>query len=63
MSEMPIGWDRARSAYENACNEPPRICQECDCLGDCKHDPTDCESDAIERAAEARREAARDAWD
>ena len=45
---------------ENDSNEPPRICEDCESFGDCDKEPAKCESDAIERAAEARWEADRD---
>ena len=64
MSDYPPGWDRARSQYENACNDDvPRVCRHCDECGACDRDWIDCQDDADAAAAEARWEAARDGWD
>jgi len=64
MSDYPPGYERARSHYENDCNDTvPRICRNCDECDTCDRDWIDCEADADATAAEERREAARDRWD
>ena len=64
MADYPPGWERARSQYENACNDDvPRVCRHCDEYDTCDRDWIDCEADAEATAAETRWEAARDRWD
>ena len=63
MSDMPPGWARAEAEWLADPRDRPSICDDCEHVGNCDHDPSDCEADAAERAAEERWEASRDAWD
>jgi len=62
MSDLPMGW-AAAEARRLEPDDLPRICRNCDQYDGCEMDPTDCEADACERAAEDRWEAARDRYD
>lgn len=63
MSDMPFGWAQAEARWLEDPRSYPSICDDCEHAGSCDRDPTDCEADAAERAAEAKWEASRDAWD
>jgi hypothetical protein len=63
MSDLPPGWARAEANYLEDPRGLPSICDDCEHADGCELDPTDCEADACERAAEDRWEARRDAYD
>lgn len=63
MSDLPPGWAQAEARWLEDPRSYPSICDDCDKIDGCERDPSDCEADAAERAAEKKWEASRDAWD